>query len=43
MDSAKVTDDELTNALAKINELPRKCLNWKTADEVFIEEVLRLT
>ncbi|EEP6732690.1 IS30 family transposase, partial [Listeria monocytogenes] len=33
---------ELADALAKINGRPRKCLNWKTAHEVFTEEVLRL-
>ncbi|MFK3988528.1 IS30 family transposase [Exiguobacterium mexicanum] len=41
-DFAKVTHDELADALAKINGRPRKCLNWKTAHEVFTEEVLRL-
>ncbi|WP_270811141.1 IS30 family transposase [Exiguobacterium sp. CinTr1] len=37
-DFAQVAHDEL----AKINGRPRKCLNWKTAHEVFTEEVLRL-
>lgn len=41
-DFSKVTHDELVDALAKINGRPRKCLNWKTAHEVFTEEVLRL-
>ncbi|EAG8604326.1 IS30 family transposase, partial [Listeria monocytogenes] len=41
-DFAQVAHDELADALAKINGRPRKCLNWKTAHEVFTEEVLRL-
>jgi len=41
-DFAQVGDGELADALAKINGRPRKCLNWKTAHEVFTEEVLRL-
>ena len=41
-DFAKVANDELVDALAKINGRPRKCLGWKTAHEVFTEEVLRL-
>ena len=41
-DFAQVGDGELADALAKINGRPRKCLDWKTAHEVFTEEVLRL-
>ena len=41
-DFARVTRDEIAGALAKINGRPRKCLNWKTANEAFTEEVLRL-
>ncbi|WED54667.1 IS30 family transposase [Exiguobacterium profundum] len=41
-DFAQVAHDELADTLAKINGRPRKCLNWKTAHEVFTEEVLRL-
>lgn len=41
-DFARVTHDELADALAKFNGRLRKCLNWKTAHEVFTEEVLRL-
>ena len=41
-DFSKVVEGELADALAKINGRPRKCLGWKTAHEVFTEEVLRL-
>ena len=41
-DFAQVGDGELADALAKINGRPRKCLGWRTAHEVFTEEVLRL-
>ena len=41
-DFGKVSRSELAQALAWINERPRKCLNWKTAYEVFTEEVLHL-
>ena len=41
-DFRKVSRFEITQALAWINGRPRKCLNWKTAYEVFTEEVLHL-
>ncbi|AFS71174.1 IS30 family transposase [Exiguobacterium antarcticum] len=41
-DFGKVSRSELAQALAWINGRPRKCLNWKTAYEVFSEEVLHL-
>ncbi|WP_026831531.1 IS30 family transposase [Exiguobacterium undae] len=41
-DFGKVSRSELAQALAWINGRPRKCLNWKTAYEVFTEEVLHL-
>ena len=41
-DFGKVSRSELAQALACINGRPRKCLNWKTAYEVFSEEVLHL-
>ena len=41
-DLAKITDDELVDALLKINGRPRKCLDWKTPLEVFQHEVLHL-
>lgn len=41
-DLAKITEDELVDALLKINSRPRKCLNWKTPIEVFQHEVLHL-
>ncbi|WP_374224087.1 transposase, partial [Exiguobacterium sp. s55] len=41
-DFSKVVEGELADALTKINGRPRKCLGWKTAHEVFTEEVLRL-
>lgn len=37
-----VTQDELNQALQLINNRPRKCLGWKTANEAFQEEVLHL-
>ncbi|HLG27566.1 MAG TPA: IS30 family transposase, partial [Paenisporosarcina sp.] len=37
-----VTSEELTKALAFINNRPRKCLGWKTANEAFNEQVLHL-
>ncbi len=37
-----VSPEELESALLKINNRPRKCLNWKTSTEMFQEEVLRL-
>lgn len=41
-DLAKITEDELVDALLKINGRPRKCLDWKTPLEVFQHEVLHL-
>ncbi|WP_214725392.1 IS30 family transposase, partial [Exiguobacterium sp. s143] len=41
-DFGKVSRSEIAQALAWINGRPRKCLNWKTAYEVFTEEVLHL-
>lgn len=38
----EVTEDELVEALLKINGRPRKCLNWNTPIEVFQHEVLHL-
>ncbi|MEK4648424.1 IS30 family transposase [Exiguobacterium sp. FSL W8-0210] len=37
-----INKTELDHALSRINNRPRKCLDWKTAYEVFSEEVLRL-
>jgi IS30 family transposase len=37
-----VSSEELTKALAFINNRPRKCLGWKTAHEAFMEQVLYL-
>ncbi|WP_075643193.1 IS30 family transposase [Exiguobacterium indicum] len=37
-----INKTELDYALSRINNRPRKCLDWKTAYEVFSEEVLRL-
>jgi len=41
-DFAQVTDVELEQALALINNRPRKCLGWKSTHESFQEEVLHL-
>lgn len=41
-DLAKITEEELVDALLKINGRPRKCLGWKTPFEVFQHEVLHL-
>ncbi|WP_371818617.1 IS30 family transposase [Exiguobacterium sp. J14376] len=41
-DFGKVSRSELAQALAWINGRPRKRLNWKTAYEVFSEEMLHL-
>lgn len=41
-DFAQVTDAELEQALALINNRPRKCLGWKSTHESFQEEVLHL-
>jgi len=34
-DFANVSDEELAKSIALINNRPRKCLNWKTAKEVY--------
>ena len=31
----KISDEELEEAINKINNRPRKCLNYKTPNEVF--------
>ena len=41
-DLAQVTEQELVDALLKINGRPRKCLNWKTPFEVLQHDVLHL-
>lgn len=41
-DFAQVTDAELQQALALINNRPRKCLGWKSTYESFQDEVLHL-
>lgn len=41
-DFAQVTDAELEQALALINNRPRKCLGWKSTHESFQEELLHL-
>ncbi|OKL36601.1 hypothetical protein BLL40_07625 [Domibacillus mangrovi] len=38
-----VKDDELGRALQLLNNRPRKCLDWRTPHEAFIDEVLHLT
>ncbi|AFM00783.1 transposase, IS30 family [Desulfitobacterium dehalogenans ATCC 51507] len=42
-DLAKVSENQVATALALINSRPRKCLNWKTPHEAFIEELSHLT
>lgn len=37
-DLAKITNEELQQALELINHRPRKCLGWKTSYEAFLEE-----
>lgn len=41
-DFNQVSDEELAEALHLINNRPRKCLNWKSAYEAFMEEVSHL-
>jgi len=41
-DLAKVTVEQITMALTLINNRPRKCLNWKTPHEAFMEELSQL-
>ena len=38
----EVSPEELTEALNYINNRPRKCLDWKTANEAFNEQLLYL-
>ena len=38
----QVTPEEMKEALQFINNRPRKCLGWKTANEAFEEELLHL-
>ncbi|WP_246432028.1 IS30 family transposase [Paenibacillus endophyticus] len=40
--SDSVTDDQLADAIRLINNRPRKCLGWKSAHEVFLEELSHL-
>ncbi|WP_157128153.1 IS30 family transposase, partial [Brevibacillus parabrevis] len=39
---AKVSEEELAQALYLINNRPRKCLGWKTAHESFLEALSHL-
>lgn len=41
-DLAKVTQEEVNQALDLINKRPRKCLQWKTAHEAFYDELSHL-
>jgi len=41
-DFATVTDEELAEAVRLINHRPRKCLNWKSAYEAFMDELSHL-
>jgi IS30 family transposase len=41
-DFARVTDEDLANAIRLINDRPRKCLGWKSAHESFMEQVSHL-
>ena len=41
-DFATVTESELNEALRLINNRPRKCLKWRTANEALMDEVLHL-
>jgi IS30 family transposase len=41
-DFATVTDEELARAVHLINNRPRKCLNWKSAHEAFMDELSHL-
>ncbi len=41
-DFAQVTDEELAHAIHLINDRPRKCLDWKSAHESFMEQVSHL-
>lgn len=41
-DFATVSETELNEALRLINNRPRKCLKWRTANEALMDEVLHL-
>jgi len=41
-DFAMVSDEELAAAVRLINHRPRKCLNWKSAYEAFMDELSHL-
>lgn len=41
-DFVAVTDEELAEAIRLINNRPRKCLNWKSAHEAFMDELSHL-
>lgn len=41
-DFAPISEDELNETLRLINNQPRKCLKWLTANEAFMDEVLHL-
>lgn len=41
-DLNSLTDDELDAIIELINDRPKKCLNWKTANESFNEEMNKL-
>lgn len=41
-DLARVSDEEINEALYLINHRPRKCLGWKTSFELFHEQVSHL-
>jgi IS30 family transposase len=42
-DLAKVTQAQLDSSLAYIMNRPRKCLNWKSSHEAFMDELVHLT
>ncbi|KOY14781.1 hypothetical protein AMS66_19840 [Paenibacillus xylanivorans] len=41
-DFATVTDAELAEAIRLINHRPRKCLDWRSAHEAFMDELSHL-
>ena len=42
-DLSEVAEEDLQRALFFINSRPRKCLGWKSAYEVFLNELSQLT
>ena len=42
-DLAKIENGELVKNLLLINNRPRKCLDWKSASQIFLHEVSNLT